>query len=369
MDTGKVNSKGRKVFVSPKGATYVLQDGKKLYVKKLITPVKPVVKPVVPPPKSSPVANVDSGRVNSKGRKVYVMPRGGKYVLKDGKKIPVLQTFTPKKVAKESPKPTKPEKEDRTLKVSCSTPGLYQISSTCWFNSALNGVVLASKTGNMLIEKLRELTEAERAAIWRLKIDETCQRELTKKYVLAYGYRILGKLKQRVDKNVSLDLVGKVFTPGKLPEDVAKGSVGHTPITAIKQILTRTFPDKQSTYYTGVPGPYFMVYKDIEFVIMTSDDVSSPSQWPVSFKSTYHRTFELSHCSYIVELKKDGVLHAVVAYVCNGRKFVFDSRQRKAPLEINWFDKSSNDKILEYSAAREFTRFGAQSSYALYIKS
>jgi hypothetical protein len=192
----------------------------------------------------------------------------------------------------------------------------------------------------MFIEKLGELTAAERAAIWNLKIDETCQRELTKKYVLAYAYRILGKRKQKINKNVSLDLVGQVFTPGKLPEDVKKGAIGFTPIVAIKQILTRVFPDKQSTYYTGVPGPYFMVYKDIHFVIMTSDDVSSPSQWPVSFKSTYHRTFELSHCAYIVELKKDGVLHAVTAYVCNGRKFVFDSRQRKGPLEINWFDKS-----------------------------
>ncbi|AGE55839.1 PBCV-specific basic adaptor domain-containing protein [Acanthocystis turfacea Chlorella virus MO0605SPH] len=366
MDTGKVNSKGRKVLVSPRGATYVMQDGKKLYVKKLITPVKPIV----PPEKTDtkPVADVNSGRVNSKGRKVFVMPRGGKYVLKDGKKIPVLQTFTPKKIVTEAPKPTKPVKEDRTLKVSCSTSGLFQISSTCWFNSALNGVVLASKTGNMLIEKLRELPEAERAAIWRLKIDETCQRELTNKYVLAYAYRILGKLKQKTDKNVSLDLVGKVFTPGKLPEDVAKGGVGFTPITAVKQILSRVFPDKQSTYYTGVPGPYFMVYKDIEFVVMTSDDVSSPASWPVSFKSTYHRTFDLSHCSYIVELKKDGALHAVVAYVCNGKKFVFDSRLRKAPLEINWSDKGSNEKILNYSVAREFARFSGRSAYALYVK-
>jgi hypothetical protein len=335
---------------------------KKLYVKKLVTPPKQIVP--TEQPATLPVANVNSGRVNSKGRKVFVMPRGGKYVLKDGKKIPVLQTFTPKKVAKEVPKS---RKEREPLKVSCSIPGLYQISSTCWFNSALNGVVLASKTGNMIIEKLRELTDAERAAIWNLKIDETCQRELTNKYVLAYAYRILGKLKQKTDKNVSLDLVGKVFTPGKLPEDVAKGGVGFTPITAVKQILSRVFPDKQSTYYTGVPGPYFMVYKDIEFVVMTSDDVSSPASWPVSFKSTYHRTFDLSHCSYIVELKKDGALHAVVAYVCNGKKFVFDSRLRKAPLEINWSDKGSNEKILNYSVAREFARFSGRSAYALYV--
>jgi hypothetical protein len=219
----------------------------------------------------------------------------------------------------------------------------------------------------MIIEKLGELTDAERAAIWNLKIDETCQRELTKKYVLAYAYRILGKRKQKINKNVSLDLVGKVFTPGKLPEDVAKGGVGFTPITAVKQILSRVFPDKQSTYYTGVPGPYFMVYKDIEFVIMTSDDASSPASWPASFKSTYNRTFELSHCSYIVELNKTGTLHAVVAYVCNGRKFVFDSRQRKAPMEINWSDKGSNKKILEYSAARDFVEYGSRSSYALYV--
>ena len=73
MDTGKVNSKGRKVLVSPRGATYVMVGDKKLYVKKLVTPPQQIVP--TEQPATLPVANVNSGRVNSKGRKVFVMPK------------------------------------------------------------------------------------------------------------------------------------------------------------------------------------------------------------------------------------------------------------------------------------------------------
>ena len=38
INTEKVNAKRRKVFRDSKGRTYVKQDGKKVYVKKLFTP-------------------------------------------------------------------------------------------------------------------------------------------------------------------------------------------------------------------------------------------------------------------------------------------------------------------------------------------
>ena len=38
INTQKVNAKKRKVFRDTKGRTFVKQDGKKVYVKKLFTP-------------------------------------------------------------------------------------------------------------------------------------------------------------------------------------------------------------------------------------------------------------------------------------------------------------------------------------------
>ena len=38
LETGKVDAKGRKVFKDSKGRTHVKQGDKKVYVKKLFTP-------------------------------------------------------------------------------------------------------------------------------------------------------------------------------------------------------------------------------------------------------------------------------------------------------------------------------------------
>jgi hypothetical protein len=351
VSSGKVNSKGRKVFVSSRGATYALEGGKKVYVKKLLTP-----RPSNPSPK--PNGDINSGKVNSKGRKVFVTSRGYKYVVKDGKKIPVMKTYTP-------PPPPSIETSKRPLQASCPSSGLYQLSGTCWFNAPLNGIVLASRTQTMLVKYINNLNEADFAAIRDMKIDEVCPRELSKKYILAYAYMIYSNRVQKKNQNTSLNLVGKMFTPGRLPNAVLAGS-GHVPMVAIKQILERVFPYKD--YVEVHSSPVGMsVPPGTPFVIATSNKLKSPSDWPASFSATQDRKYTLSHCTYAVKIRGTGRPHAVVAYECNGKKFVFDSRQlKKLPLQINWSDKLSNRKILSYSQATSFTPL-FRSTYAFYI--
>ncbi|AGE52858.1 PBCV-specific basic adaptor domain-containing protein, partial [Paramecium bursaria Chlorella virus CZ-2] len=81
IDTGKVNAKGRRAFTDTKGRTYVKGDGgKKVYVKKLFAPKSSPV--IAVSGRSSPVSN--TGKVNSKKRRVFTDTKGRTYVKGDG---------------------------------------------------------------------------------------------------------------------------------------------------------------------------------------------------------------------------------------------------------------------------------------------
>jgi len=130
----KVNAKGRKVYKNIAGRTYVEQDGKKVFVKKLFTPKRnapaaPVVKnapaprPVAKPqsPGRSPAINTE--KVDAKKRKVFRNSKGRTYVKQGDKKVFVKKLFTPKRnspavpVVKNAPAPrpvTKPQSPGRS---------------------------------------------------------------------------------------------------------------------------------------------------------------------------------------------------------------------------------------------------------------
>jgi hypothetical protein len=105
----KVNAKGRKVYKNIAGRTYVEQNGKKVYVKKLFTPkrnaavapVAPKIAPAVAPkiapasPGRSPMINTE--KVDAKKRKVFRNSKGRTYVKQGDKKVFVKKLFTPKR--------------------------------------------------------------------------------------------------------------------------------------------------------------------------------------------------------------------------------------------------------------------------------
>jgi len=97
----KVNAKGRKVYKNIAGRTYVEQNGKKVYVKKLFTPkrnaaVAPVAPKIAPAsPGRSPMINTE--KVDAKKRKVFRNSKGRTYVKQGDKKVFVKKLFTPKR--------------------------------------------------------------------------------------------------------------------------------------------------------------------------------------------------------------------------------------------------------------------------------
>ena len=93
-NTGRINAKGRKVYEREDGKKFVLQNGKRVFVRKTFTPK------ATPPAEPGPV---DTGKVDAKKRKVYEQKDGKKFVIQNGKRVFVRKTFTPKAT---SPQPT-----------------------------------------------------------------------------------------------------------------------------------------------------------------------------------------------------------------------------------------------------------------------
>jgi len=95
INTEKVDAKKRKVFRDSKGRTYVKQDDKKVFVKKLFTPKKPASPASTPVPARSPMINTE--KVNAKKRKVFKDSKGRTYVKQGDKKVYVKKLFTPER--------------------------------------------------------------------------------------------------------------------------------------------------------------------------------------------------------------------------------------------------------------------------------
>ena len=357
----KVDAKKRKVFQDSKGRTYVKPDDKKIYVKKLFTaPVTPAESPVV-----------NTGKVDARGRKVFKDSKGRTHVKHAGKKVYVKKLFTPAR-------PVAPVVNPRGRKLlqpsivpgvsaDCGTEaGLRQVSHTCWFNATLNGFVLAEATAKMLFDKIKLLSSSEIVLLAKDFPTDSCPITLSRKYVFHYfmkihsDYPVIGK-----KKDISVNLMNKIFTPKALVSPIAKGTVGGYPIDAARQILSKVFNIGETgllrKWETVCPNHfrnYTMIYSDGPAV----PDKITPDMHPLVISTEDKKTrFHLSHIVYIMERKSGN--HAVVGYVCGNKKYVYDSNNPRR-LEIEWSDPENREKLLEYSNAIKFKVV----SYTLYVR-
>jgi hypothetical protein len=371
----KVNAKKRKVFQDSKGRTYVKPDGKKIYVKKLFTPPRSTA-PVIPTvPARSPVVNTE--KVNAKGRKVFKDSKGRTHVKQGDKKVYVKKLFTPKRNApainpRERPRKAPPRKLLQPsivprVSADCSTAaGLRQVSMTCWFNATLNGFVLGEATAKMLFDKIKLLSSTEIVELAKDFPTDSCPITLSRKYVFHYfmkihsDYPVIGK-----KGNISVNLMNKMFTPKALASPIAKGRAGGYPLDAARQILRKVFNidetgllRKWETVFPNHFRNHTMIYSDGPAV----PDKMTPDMHPLVVNTKDKKTrFHLSHVVYIMERKNGN--HAVVAYVCGGKEYVYDSNNPRR-LEIEWSDPENREKLLEYSDAIKFKVV----SYCLYVR-
>jgi hypothetical protein len=80
--TGKVDKKGRNVFKNSDNRSYVLQDGKKIYVSRIFSPSA-----------LEPSLMKNTGKVDKKKRKVFKDSKDRKYVKEGDKKIYIYRAY------------------------------------------------------------------------------------------------------------------------------------------------------------------------------------------------------------------------------------------------------------------------------------
>jgi hypothetical protein len=373
INTGKVNSKQRPVFRDSKGRTYVNQDGKKVYVKKLFTPfTPPSPKRNILPRTSSPV-DENTGKVNAKGRKVFKDSEGRTYAMHGDKKVYVTKLYTPftppspKRKRNRSPQPFKGHENIlSTIKMGCSTPvGLGQTMGTCWFNSSLNGFILGEATAEMIFDQIKKLSSSEIDALIKDFPTDSCPIALSRKYVYHYFLKIHGGIRKIGTKeNAAVELMNKLFTPKALSTPIAKGEKGGYPKDAALKILAKVFPNettgtllKWKTVCPNSFSKYTMVFR-------TGPEIKGPPDTqPLVIKTKDGKTkFNLTHMVYGVAYAKLGA-HAVSAYVCGGKKYIYDSNS-PGRLQVDWSKPESRKQILNYSYAEDFSIV----SYALYVR-
>jgi hypothetical protein len=362
INTEKVNAKKRKVFRDSKGRTYVQQGDKKVYVKKLFTPTRSAP---ARSPARSPVINTE--KVNAKKRKVFRDSKGRTYVQQGDKKVYVKKLFTPERNS------TPARNQGTSTTIDCSTPrGLGQVSSTCWFNAPLNGFILANATATMIAEQIKKLSSTEIASLAKSFPEDSCPVALSKKYIYHYFMKIHSDELRGGSRNVSVDLIGKLFTPKRLTSPVAGGRNGYTPSVGALKIMKILFGnlvgDSSIVKFQGNWSNSCPIGKNKKIIYRWGpDDIKTlgSDAHPMFIKSHNGKiSYKLSHLVYGIEVNwGGGGLHAAVAYVCGNKKFVYDSN-RTENMEVDWSDHENLRKILRYSDASKLDEV----SYTVYVR-
>ena len=359
INTGKVNAKKRRVFKDSKGRTYVKQGDKKVYVKKLFTPMRNS-SPVKNTP-MSPGINIES--VDSQKRRIFKDSKG-LYVMQNGKRVyGVKEMFTPPRIVS----PVRSPKRQTTPAKGCGTSrGLGQVTNTCWFNSPLNGFILAEGTSKMILEQISELSPTNVISLSKSFPEGSCPLTLSKKYIYHYFMKIHSK--QPIvgrSQNVSVNLIGKLFTPKRLSSPTANGRQGGQTGIAALQIMKILFgndnivylPEWQNFVPNGI-GNRRILYR---FGPPSGEYRTLHSQ-PMFMNSRDGETrFELSHMVYTVSISVGP--HAVVAYMCGNKRYIYDANKSKN-LEVDWSNPKNIKKILKYSDASEVKYV----TYTLYVR-
>ena len=374
-NTGKVNAKKRPVFKDSKGRTYVKQDGKKVYVKKLFTPFTPPSPKRNILPRASSFVDENTGKVNAKGRKVFKDSEGRTYAMHGDKKVYVTKLYTPftppspKRDRNRSPQPFKGHENIlSTIKMGCSTPvGLGQTMGTCWFNSSLNGFILGEATAQMIFDQIKQLRSSEIDALIKDFPTDSCPVALSRKYVYHYFLKIHGGIREIGTKeNAAVELMNKLFTPKALSTPIVKGMKGGQPTVAALKTLSKVFTPGETGFlrkWEGVCPNSFSKYTMVYRSGPENKKWAPPDTQPLIIKTKDGKTkFNLTHMVYGVAYAKLGA-HAVTAYVCGGKKYIYDSNN-PGRLQVDWSKPESRKQILAYSYAEDFSFV----TYTLYVR-
>ena len=222
--------------------------------------------------------------------------------------------------------------------MQCIPMGIKQNTGTCWFNSALNGLLL-SEHGSLvlkqvLMSELRLLSPEDAQYVYNsLSDDDTCPLHLNRLYIFRYFVRLFCLQPMSYDKNHAIDIMRKMNINEK-PLWVVEGGY---PQSAIQQILSFLFkrqlrmlhyaPLKTINNNINTRGSVV----DTTFIVFKNSTLENPLYKGGFSLDIVHKTilvnnveFVLDHASIIVGLKTFGQ-HSIAGYSCNGKYMIYDA--------------------------------------------
>lgn len=252
--------------------------------------------------------------------------------------------------------------------VPCDRPGLVQVTDTCWFNAALNGLLLGEWSRGLMLRALHGMSAAERAHLEAV-IDRgvvACPAAPTRAHVLAHAAASLlrGRPPSAIPAasgryqydgeapfaNRSMNLMLSVYrTDPALLNRVMNhhGMVVDTDTRLPEALLHAIFKPRDIAVITtplrggAVPAPptirasakMVVLKKPLETTVIP---LSGPG--PEVPLTLARGLFRLDH-AYLAMYTVSGTLdvrgHAVAAFRCRDTEYIFDSAAQR-PIKCTW---------------------------------
>jgi hypothetical protein len=247
----------------------------------------------------------------------------------------------------------------------CEDKGFMQQSSTCWFNSVLNALIMSEGIGDIIREKVEELPKSVLKGFELTgRKKESCPLQPGKSHVLKYAYRYfagLDHLLTPTTKNRPLSAVDAVMASPELMSIRRTGTGGFFPQRATGAILGAFFKPKEVAITTWQNANH-TVTRDTRIIsfqfpkrngrhIELRDALKKRTK-PKTLSSGDIK-FELSSAVATIAFER-GTAHAVAFFKCGGRDWMYDSNLKKS-VRIDWSDgltKLAEKKMRAYYEKR-----------------
>ena len=304
---------------------------------------------------------------------------GRKLIIDTGKGIK-----TPIKIKTPIPKKTPIKNTHKEVRTKCNIFGLKQSNGTCWFNAALNGILLGEYSSivfkYLIMEEFKKLSNEERNYVYDNnignEIEQTCPIKFGKMYMYKYFIKILCSTVKDID--YSIDHASMIMKNMKINNKPLYLIDGGFSLKGIKKILGFFFNERQFVtldHNLLLQQTSIQLKSDATFLLFGEGDYTNNN----SFKEKLHRiqdeviangqVYLLDHIVMSIKFKNMIMTHCVVGYKCNNTPLVYDSNDAMY-VQMNWLDFGS--ETLNIQMAKHTAIYGNFKSvhfaYICYIK-
>ena len=282
-------------------------------------------------------------------------------------------------------KTEKKERKERTKKrkIDCSSKGLEQRSGTCWFNTALNGLILGEHSSYMLQEMLARVVPTLSAqkqdflSSDTFQESDTCPIKLNKifvyKYLLYFFCYSNSNGIERLDNG--LDHARQIMKLTKINHRPLIIKTGWFASKAIPQLLGFFYNTNEISIICHSKLQKTMFVKSVDTATKYVIIVNSVKLHKFSFNVPFVEKeitingleYVLDHAAIFLHQNKISENHLIVSYTCNGDEYIYDSNNYESE-KVIWTSDNMNQNIKDLYKNTEYNIKKAEFDYICYVR-